>query len=321
MNRHIKAAKDLETTYAAKRAGFLEIALRKNKEALPYIDEAKALKAVADQYSNPNDLAKDEQAKVPLAEAAGISTKAKNYLDQTDIDEIVIEFISNFLAPAGNNFVDELVYRYLLSKGDALGGRMRNIVGAIAGEKLTRFLAANLRTTQCKHQFLLNGESKWHDSSSINMTLDMMGLVKAIRWGGKKGALRELIYNINVPIVTKNIDISIFNQQTTEVNTPSERKAFLSSPTNYVALGELKGGIDPAGADEHWKTANTALQRIRASFKDANHEVQTFFVGGAIEASMAREIFAQYENNELNSVANLTNDEQLAELCAWLINL
>ena len=23
-------------------------------------------------------------------------------------------------------------------------------------------------------------------------------------------------------------------------------------------LGELKGGIDPAGADEHWKTGNAA---------------------------------------------------------------
>ncbi len=26
-----------------------------------------------------------------------------------------------------------------------------------------------------------------------------------------------------------------------------------------LMLGELKGGIDPAGADEHWKTANTVL--------------------------------------------------------------
>ena len=53
MNRHIKSASDLETTYEATRAGFLEIALRKNKEALPYVDEAKALKAIADEYSNP----------------------------------------------------------------------------------------------------------------------------------------------------------------------------------------------------------------------------------------------------------------------------
>ncbi|HAJ78349.1 MAG TPA: hypothetical protein DCO75_01135, partial [Fibrobacteres bacterium] len=30
---------------------------------------------------------------------------------------------------------------------------------------------------------------------------------------------------------------------------------------------ELKGGIDPAGADEHWKTAKTAIDRIVSAFK------------------------------------------------------
>jgi len=31
-------------------------------------------------------------------------------------------------------------------------------------------------------------------------------------------------------------------------------------------MGELKGGIDPAGADEHWKTANKALDKMRKPF-------------------------------------------------------
>lgn len=319
MNRHIQTPKDLETTYAAKRAGFLEIALRKNKEALPYIDEAKALKAIAELYLNPKDMANDERTKAPLAEASGVSTKASNYIKQEDIDGIVIEFISNFLEPAGENFVDELVYRYLLSKGDALGGRMRNIVGALAGEKLTRFLAANLRNSRFRHQFLLNGESTWIDPKKT--TQDMMGSVKAIRWAKKSGIVRELIFNIRVPIVTKNIDISIFKKQTTEANTPVKMKAFVSDPSNYLALGELKGGIDPAGADEHWKTANTALQRIRTSFQATGNPVKTFFVGAAIEASMAQEIFAQCQRKDLGAAANLTNEDQLAELCAWLIDL
>jgi hypothetical protein len=33
-----------------------------------------------------------------------------------------------------------------------------------------------------------------------------------------------------------------------------------------IALGELKGGIDPGGADEHWKTAQAAFNRIRQAF-------------------------------------------------------
>ena len=84
MNKHIKNSKDLETTYAATRSGFLEIALRKNREALPYIDEAKALKAIASTFKNPKDLSKDKRIFVPLSEAAGVSTKASNYLEKAD---------------------------------------------------------------------------------------------------------------------------------------------------------------------------------------------------------------------------------------------
>jgi type II restriction enzyme len=42
--------------------------------------------------------------------------------------------IEKFLEPAGDGFVDELIYRYLLIKGDALGGRIRNLAGLL-GER------------------------------------------------------------------------------------------------------------------------------------------------------------------------------------------
>jgi len=318
MNDFIDSSKDLETTYSATRSGFLEIALRKNREALPYIDEAKALRSIASLYNNPRELAKDERIFVPLSEAAGVSTKASNYLKKTDIEGIIKEFIENFLEAAGESFVDELVYRFLLTKGDALGGRMRNIVGALASEKITRFLLANLRNSKIQYSVLLNTDPRWKNPDLL--TQDDLILVKAIRWSTARGLSREIRYNIRVPIVTKNIDISVFNKQTTNITSASSMKHFVSDPKNYVALGELKGGIDPAGADEHWKTANTALQRIRSSFKASSCNVKTFFVGGAIEASMAEEIFNQVKNGELTMAANLTNDNQLTKLCSWLLN-
>jgi type II restriction enzyme len=319
MNKHIKNSKDLETTYAATRSGFLEIALRKNREALPYIDEAKALKAIASTFKNPKDLSKDKRIFVPLSEAAGVSTKASNYLEKADLDAIIREFIEFFLETAGDNFVDELVYRFLLTKGDSLGGRMRNIVGAIASEKITRFLFANLRNSKLIYTALLNKDTKWKSSSSL--TQDDLISVKAIRWVTSRGMSREIVYNIKVPVVTKNIDITIFNKQTIGIDKPLLMKKFVSDPKNYVALGELKGGIDPAGADEHWKTANTALQRIRSSFMGHSCDVKTFFVGGAIEASMAQEIFNQVKSGELTTAANLTNDDQLNEVCSWIISI
>jgi type II restriction enzyme len=39
----------------------------------------------------------------------------------------------------------------------------------------------------------------------------------------------------------------------------------------------LKGGIDPAGADEHWKTAGSALLRIKRAFQAEGLAPATFF--------------------------------------------
>jgi hypothetical protein len=88
-----------------------------------------------------------------------------------------------------------------------------------------------------------------------------------------------------------------------------------------IALGELKGGIDPAGADEHWKTAQAALNRIRQAFADASHSPLTFFVGAAIERRMAGEIWEQLESGMLSNAANLNEENQVASISRWLCSL
>ena len=44
----IKSSKDLVTSYEATRAGFIEIALEKNRKATPFVEEAKALQVIYD---------------------------------------------------------------------------------------------------------------------------------------------------------------------------------------------------------------------------------------------------------------------------------
>ena len=41
--------------------------------------------------------------------------------------------------------------------------------------------------------------------------------------------------------------------------------------------------------------------------------------GAAIENSMSNEIFSQLQSDVLTNAANLTNDDQIASLCNWLI--
>jgi len=66
---------------------------------------------------------------------------------------------------------------------------------------------------------------------------------------------------------------------------------------------------------------NPAFDRIRKGFGKRKKIPQTFFVGAAIENSMAAEIFRQLQSGTLNNAANLTNDEQLTSICEWIINL
>jgi len=130
-----------------------------------------------------------------------------------------------------------------------------------------------------------------------------------------------LIYNLTVPVVKKNVDLCLFNAGPEEIVFGKNRTSCHYKYNLYISLGELKSGIDPAGADEHWKTANTALERIRNAFLTKQLHPKTFFIGAAIAKSMAEEIYGQLSNGVLNNAANLTDEDQLISIADWLIHL
>ena len=130
--KHIKSSQDLETTYEATRAGFVALAMEKNRRASPHIVEARALQEAASQAHAPKDLLNIKNIQAGLLTAAGISDKALAHLKAEDKIEAINELIKKFLEPSGAKFVEELVFRFLLIHGDALGGSMRNIGGALA---------------------------------------------------------------------------------------------------------------------------------------------------------------------------------------------
>lgn len=130
--QHLKSSKSLETTYEAVRAGFVALALEKNRRANPFVAQARALKAAVGKARSPAELLKISEIQPALLTAAGVSDKATNHLQDSDKREAVTGLIKNFLEPAGVNFVEELVYRFLLTRGDTLGGSMRNVGGFMA---------------------------------------------------------------------------------------------------------------------------------------------------------------------------------------------
>jgi len=318
-NSYIRKASDLVSTKAAQRNGFLEYALRKSKESIPYIDKAKSLKVILEQHTKkPKDILKLTEEKAACYQAAGVSIKAKHYLSKQDLNDILLEFVKEFLEPAGSHYIEELIYRYLLTLGDALGGRMRNLVGSMANEKLTRFIISQIQILNLGFDFYIKSTKTW--LASDKYSIDLVPEIRSIRWRLKNGKQRQLIYNLTVPIVKKNIDLVLLNCHCNKLS-GSDFKRSISNPKNYKVLGELKGGIDPAGADEHWKTANTALSRVRDGFDKHGIQIPLIFIGAAIETSMSKEIFNQYTTGKLANCANLTNEKQLINLCRWLVKL
>lgn len=316
-NKYIKKANDLVTSYEQTRAGFLKIALEKNRLGDPYIKNALAFKAMVADTTSPDDFLSIPAIRPFLLSASGLSDKSLNYLDEADRTKAIEELIKNFLKPAGPDYIEETIYRYLLIKGDAVGGSMRNRIGALGQERLIRCILSCMAVQDITYQWAenLSGKFPWREQTDND--LDIERRMKALFWKNPAGEDRLLAFNMNISTVRKNVDICLF---ATDANGFQNGK-IAAQPTRALMMGELKGGIDPAGADEHWKTANTALERIRLTFRATGHPVQTSFVGAAIESAMAEEIYAQLRSGNLANAANLTNDEQPVEYCNWLLNL
>jgi len=312
----IRSANDLVTSREQTRAGFISLALEKNYLAVPYVEEAKALKALASKVKKPNDLLSQKDLRVGLLTSAGLSEKSLNYLTENDITLAIKGLIEKFLEPAGNKFIDELVYRYLLTKGDALGGKARNLAGVLGERKFLRSLISVFNLAGIEYQWKDSDSSSWLPKPTDDTEIEKR--ISGLYWQ-KRDNPKLLLMNITIPIVKKNVDLSILKGNIEDVKKGSD--SIIYDNSKYIALGELKGGIDPAGADEHWKTANSALERIRNSFNQMNLNPKTFFIGAAIENSMASEIFEQLQSGAMSNAANLTNDKQLTAICEWIINL
>lgn len=310
--KHIKSAQDLVTTYNETRSGFISIALEKNKQAKPYIEEARVLKNRIIDIKKPSELTTIQDIKSALISASGISDKASKYLGEHGCNEAIEKFIENFLVPAGGSFKEELIFRFLLTKGDSLGGSMRNILGLLAKRKLNSIILAALSLSKIEYLLFDRKSEKWLSQDS-SFDKDE---TKGIFWKNRSGEVRSLYYDVTVPLIKNNIDIILLN-----TDTSFEYKNAIQTPQNFIALGELKGGIDPAGADEHWKTAKTAIDRIVNGFKSEELNPKILYVGAAIENKMAGEIFSFLESEYISNAANLTKEEQMTEIADWLIKI
>ena len=291
--RHVKSPKDLITPIDVTQSGFLQQALRKTKEANPYVDRAKYFLDKLQFVKKPQDLINMKEMRSDLITAAGFSDKATNYFSPSELEDALLKVLQEIESKAGSDWQTEIVYRFLLTRGDTLGGVMRNILGAEAKRKFTEAILAALR----------------EGGIQPRVGCSRKGKVQQISWPG-----RVLLFDKKPKLIDKNVDVILLYQADESMSVA----ALLGNEANYLVCGEVKGGIDPAGADEHWKTAYAALARIREKFR--KNQPQSFFVGAAIEDSMAEEIYSQLQSGMLNHVANLNVFKQVSDLAWWLVS-
>jgi hypothetical protein len=287
----VSSASDLVTSPEEICRGFLDQAQQKSRQATPVVQEANQMLVLLKQKDNLRAALHEPNLRKHLYTAAGLSRKSQQHLGASDFDAILEHVFHD--SKFGDDWREEIVFRFLLVKGDSLGGSMRNITGAAASRRFADVLMQVLDRKGIECEVLPSREEK---------------KIKSIYWGN-----RSLLLDRKSPLVDKNIDVILLDRRA-----PLETDALLRSKERYLACGELKGGIDPAGADEHWKTANSALRRIRDTF---DHRPHLFFVGAAIASAMANEIFNQLVSGELRHAANFTKQQQLVDLAEWLVEL
>ena len=73
--QHLTGSTDLITPPEEIRAGFVALALERNRQATPFVEQARALKVLAQQAKYPIDLLKIDGIKTALLTAAGFQIK------------------------------------------------------------------------------------------------------------------------------------------------------------------------------------------------------------------------------------------------------
>ena len=308
---HLNSAEDLVTNPSATRAGFLALAIERNRLATPLVAQARALKVAAESAGSIERCVNDEVIRPAVLVAAGVSDKAAGHFTEAEKRAAIKDLADSYLALAGASFPDELAARFLLTKGDAIGGKMRNVGGKLGQRKLLLAMASVLEIGGAPYHWL-DHDKVWHVAGDKQAGFEIGARGLHWTWQGRN---RTLLFNRRVPAVRTNVDLCLLNCERDQAD------AAIANPNAFVALGELKGGIDPAGADEHWKTARSALVRIRTAFAESEAHPSLFFIGAAIAEKMAGELWHGLESNTFANAANLTDNRQLTAVAHWIRTL
>lgn len=289
----VRFPQDLQTTKEATVNGFKWQAQEKSQRASQYTEVAKYFRKKSSEIRFHDQFIQDHMLYLFAVGACALSQKSLKHLSSEAILSIFSELI-DLRRLNEEDYLVELEGRYFLTCGDSLGGAMRNVVGQAAQCMLSEQLFRIAQET-------FGNARVWRNNS---------GKITSITWDN-----RTIVFDKKPKFIDKSVDFILLN------GAYDDPRYAIENPDLFLLAGELKGGIDPAGADEHWKTARSALDRISVAFSQRELPVPVLvFVGAAIEASMANEIYDRIISTNFLA-ANLTKADQLGEVINYIVRL
>jgi hypothetical protein len=207
----------------------------------------------------------------------------------------------------------EMAYANL---GDSLRGAWRNEVGRLAYVEVVTPLALYLHRQghlasivyKLKGRVIQDDEEEQASSGEIHE----QAIIESLDLEAKLADLEEqrIVYR---ELRLRNGNRLLLNRQITWRE--EEGQSYRIGPDLFSAGdeddmlwgGELKGGADPAGSDEHWKTATRAFDRILLACERTDRpQPPLSFIATILVERVAREAADWIEQGKLTSVYNLT---------------
>jgi len=256
------------------------------------------------------------------------------------------EYEASMLSVYFNQIVSEIIIRNNISPGrhvemvyanvgDSLGGAWRNEIGRLAYVEVVTPLIFHLHQQgylsyirySLKGRFArLEDEEEDAESETITEGQDpvrrssnrdegFLEIINVSNLAATIDRLREqrIVYReiglSNGRSLLLNKQLTWYYQENTQQRQIKIGPDMLSIDDSIGQLwgGELKGGADPAGSDEHWKTATRAFDRIHdACNKTQRPNPKLSFIATILVDRVAREAYQWIQDGKLVSVYNLT---------------
>lgn len=251
--------------------------------------------------------------------------------------------IISSLIEIGGVSVNRHLEMLLGNLGDSLGGITRNEVGRAASAQVIRYIALHFhRQSRLKKiSYSLKGsvvdeedeEKKPSQGGSLNITpdLELDKLLDGLE--RQRVKYRELTFDNGYSLLldrqvkwevgqkkheveSQIVDEETLEQKDEEIIEDQGQKSYkigvdfhTTSDNSYTMLwvAELKGGADPAGSDEHWKTATQALNRVINASKKTGRPVPLLsFIATILVERVAIEAQQWISTGRMKTVYNLT---------------